>query len=34
MLTTTFGFFDCPICVDFYLVPDLSQWLILPRAVQ
>jgi hypothetical protein len=21
MLTATFGFFDCPICVDFYLVP-------------
>jgi hypothetical protein len=22
MLTATFGFFDCPVCVDFYLVPD------------
>jgi hypothetical protein len=22
MLTATFGFFDCPICVNFYLVPD------------
>jgi hypothetical protein len=22
MLTATFGFFDCPICVDSYLVPD------------
>jgi hypothetical protein len=22
MLTATFGFFDCPTCVDFYLVPD------------
>ncbi len=22
MLTATFGFFDCPVCVDFYLLPD------------
>jgi hypothetical protein len=22
MLTATFGYFDCPVCVDFYLVPD------------
>jgi hypothetical protein len=22
MLTATFGFFECPICLDFYLVPD------------
>jgi hypothetical protein len=22
MLTATFEFFDCPVCVDFYLVPD------------
>jgi hypothetical protein len=22
MLTATFGFFDCPVCVDFYLIPD------------
>jgi hypothetical protein len=22
MLTATFGFFDCPVCIDFYLVPD------------
>jgi len=22
MATATFGYFDCPICVDFYLVPD------------
>jgi hypothetical protein len=22
MLTATFGYFDCRVCVDFYLVPD------------
>jgi len=22
MLTATFGYFDCPVCVDFYLIPD------------
>ena len=22
MLTATFGFFECPICIDLYLVPD------------
>ena len=22
MLTGTFGFFECPICIDLYLVPD------------
>ena len=22
MLTATFGFFECPVCIDLYLVPD------------
>jgi hypothetical protein len=33
MTTATFGFFDCPICVDFYLVSDwkIRSMPLLPR---
>jgi hypothetical protein len=33
MLTAIFGFFECPICLDFYLVPDwkIRTMLLLSR---